>query len=93
MENYQEALEQFDEGCALYEAGEVREALHLFSQVAEYVTSTRAATEVPAGELSELATQVARKLAGYQNCDDEFAWERASAIHYDIFCFRKDSEA
>ena len=93
MENFQEALEQFEEGCALYDAGEVREALRCFSQVAEYVTSTRARSEAPAGELSALATQVARRLAGYQNCDDEFAWERASAIHHDLFCLRKDPEA
>ena len=90
FENCKEAAEALAEAQGLYNAGEYREALHIYSSLADWLTRTRTQASQPSDELAALADAVRRGLAGYPNCDDEFAWERASQMHHDLFCFRQE---
>ena len=67
FENCKEAAEALAEAQALYDAGEYREALHIYSSLADWLTRTSTRASLPADELAALADAVRRGLAGYQN--------------------------
>lgn len=80
IETYDEALELLQEAREAYRCGEYREALRIYRELAHWVTSSRARGSVPAEQLQPLMRDVRREIAGYQNCDDEYAWESASSL-------------
>ena len=84
INSFEEAVETFDAARMAYRDGEYRMALGMFSELAHFVNSSRAKSEIPAEQLDPLRVDVRRAIAGYQSCDDEFAWERASGLH-DLF--------
>ena len=84
IESFEEAVDLLHEAQEAYRNDECSEALSKYYDLAYWVTSTHARNSVPAEQLVEFARKVRRGVAGYQNCESECLWEKASSL-MDIF--------
>lgn len=84
IESFEEAVDLLHEAQEAYRNDECSEALSMYYDLAHWVASAQARSSVPAGLLVEFARKVRCGVAGYQNCESECLWEKASSL-MDIF--------